>query len=125
MARSAPYIVSMQFFTRLSPVRAIRDLRLYLHQRQPHELGFLALAVVLTGLLLIGFMKDSQVERVYKPDIVYVQQWTLDRTDDQIRAQQKIDQAKKDKDQAELKKRQAETQAEFKRLDDKLERWGL
>ena len=115
----------MQFFTRLSPIRAIRDLRLYLHQRQPHELGFLALAVVMTGLLLIGFMKDSRVERVYKPDIVYVQQWTLDRTDDQIRAQQKIDQAKKDKEQAELKRRQAETQAEFKRLDDKLERWGL
>lgn len=115
----------MTFFTRLSPFRAMRDLRLFLAQRRPHELGFLALAIVVTGLLLIGFMTDSRVEKAYKPDIVYVQQWRLDRTDAEILAQQKIDQPIKDKAIAEQKKREAETQAEFKRLDDKLEAWGL
>ena len=115
----------MAFFTRLSPFRAIRDLRFFLAQRQPYELGFLALAIVITGLLLIGFMHDSQVEKVYKPDIVYVQQWRLDRSEADILAQQKIDQKKKDADQADLKKRQAANQAYFKRLDDKLKRYGL
>ncbi len=115
----------MAFFTRLSPFRAIRDLRFFLAQRQPYELGFLALAIVITGLLLIGFMRDSQVEKIYKPDIVYVQQWRLDRSEADILAQQKIDQKKKDADQAGLKKRQAASQAYFKRLDDKLKRYGL
>jgi len=119
------YLAGMAFFTRFSPFRAIRDLRFFLAQRRPYELGFLALAIVVTGLLLVGFMTDSRVEKVYKPDIVYVQQWRLDRTDAQIRAQQKIDQPIKDKAIAEQKRREAETQAEFKRLDDKLEAWGL
>ena len=115
----------MDFFARMNPLRALRDLRLFFHQREKHELWFLALAVVLTTLLIAGFVKDSAVEKVYKPDIVYVQQYRLDRTDAEIEAQQKIDQAKKDKEDAELKARQAKTQAEFKRLDDKLEKWGI
>lgn len=115
----------MGFFARMSPFRAVRDLRLYLHQRQPYELAFLALAVVLTGLLIIGFAKDSRIEKVYRPQIVYVQQWTLDRTDDQIRAQQKIDQVERRAELAELRARQAKRQAEFKRIDDKLNQWGL
>ena len=115
----------MQFFARMSPLRALRDLRLFLHQRQPHELGFFALAVLITAFFIFAFIKDSTVEKVYKPDIIYVQQWSLDRTTAEIRAQQKIDQAKKDKEQAALEKEQAKTRAEFQRLDDKLKRWGI
>ncbi|UVO51082.1 hypothetical protein M0208_11340 [Sphingomonas sp. SUN019] len=115
----------MQFFARLSPFRAIRDLRFFLHQRQPHELGFLALAIVVTGVILIGFAKDSHIEKTYRPNIIYVQQWRLDRTDEQIRAQQKVDQAKRDIEDAALEKQRAERQATFKRIDDKLNRWGL
>ncbi|WEK44470.1 MAG: hypothetical protein P0Y64_06650 [Candidatus Sphingomonas colombiensis] len=115
----------MQFLARMSPLRALRDLRLFLHQRQPHELGFLALAILITGFFIFAFVKDSSIEKVYKPNIIYVQQWRLDRTDAQIRAQQKIDQVKIDKEQAELAKEQAKTRAEFQRLDDKMKRWGL
>ena len=115
----------MTFFARMNPLRALRDLRLFFHQREPYELGFLVLAVVLTGLLIIGFAKDSSIEKVYKPDIIYVEQYKLTRTDAEIVAQQKIDQAKRDKEQAALRARQEKTQAEFKRLDDKLEKWGL
>ena len=119
------YVQPMQFFARMSPFRAVRDLRLFLHQRQKHELIFLFLSVILTGLLIIGFAKDSSVEKVYKPEIVYVQQWKLDRSDAEIVAQQKVDQVKKDAELAERKKRQDERQAAFKRLDDKLTRMGL
>lgn len=115
----------MNFFARMNPFRALRDLRLFFHQRERHELVFLVLAVVLTGLLIGGFAHDSTVEKVYEPDIIYVQQYRLDRTDEQIVAQQKIDQAKKDKEQAALRARREKTQAEFKRLDDKLEKWGI
>ena len=115
----------MQFFNRMSPLRALRDLRLFLHQRPPYELGFFMLALLITGFFVFAFIKDSHVEKVYKPDIIYVQQWRLDRTEAEILAQQKVDQAKKDKEQAELEKEQAKTRAEFQRLDNKLKRWGI
>ena len=118
------YVQPMQFFARMSPFRAVRDLRLFLHQRQKHELIFLFLSVILTGLLIIGFAKDSSVEKVYKPEIVYVQQWRLDRTDAEIRAQQAIDAPIKQKQMDEQKRRQEELRASFQKVDDKLKRWG-
>lgn len=115
----------MQFFARMSPFRAVRDLRLFLHQRQKHELFFLFVSIVMTGLLLVGFAKDSKVEKQYRPDIVYVQQWRLDRTDAEIRAQQAIDGPIKQKRIEAHEKALAERQAAFKRLDDKMTKWGL
>ena len=115
----------MEFFSRMSPARAYRDLRLFLATRQPHELWFLVAAIAITGFFIYAFAKDSYAEKVYKPNIIYVKQWTLDRTDAEIIAQQKIDQAKREKEEAALKARQAETQAAFKRLDDKMTRMGL
>ena len=115
----------MQFLRRFSPFVAIRDLRLFLSQRQPYEIWFLMLAITLTGLLLVGFAHDAREERPYKRDIVYVQQWKLDRTDAQIVSQQKIDQVQRDKDAAELKKRQDAMRATFKRLDDGMSKYGL
>jgi hypothetical protein len=120
-----PYVVAMQFFARLSPFRAVRDLRLFLHQRQKHELIFLFIAIIMTSLLLIGFWKDSRIEKEYRPDIVYVQQWRLDRTDAEIRAQQAIDGPIKQKQIDAMNKALAERQAAFKRLDDKMTKWGL
>ncbi|WP_242097359.1 MULTISPECIES: hypothetical protein [unclassified Sphingomonas] len=116
----------MPFFSRLSPIRAYKDLRGFLLQREPYELGFLALAVVVTGVFVYAFLRDgNDVKPVYRPQIQYVQQWTLDRTDAQIRAQQVIDQAAKDKRlKAEAEKRAA-LQAQFKRLDDRLKAYGI
>lgn len=116
---------TMRYLARFSPIRAFLDLRRYLASRKPYELWFMMAALVLTGMVIIGFVKDSSIAPVYRPKIIYVQQWRLDRTDAEIRAQQKIDQVKKDADLAKVKKEQAETQAEFKRLDDKLKSYGF
>lgn len=115
----------MGFFARFSPLRAISDLRRFLALRQPYELWFGILAIVMTTLLLAGFMADSRVEKVRKPNIIYVQQWPLSRTDREIIAQQKIDQVKRDKEAAELRARQEAVRQQFKRLDDKLTSYGL
>lgn len=115
----------MSFFTRFSPVRAIVDLRFFLSQRQPYELGFLALSIVIVALLIAGFVHDSHEERPYKREIVYVQQWPLSRTDAEIRAQQKIDGVKEARLRAEEEKRQKAIQAEFKKLDDRLKAYGI
>lgn len=115
----------MQFFARMSPFRAVRDLRQFLAQRQRHELWFLIAAIAITSFFIYGFAKDSHVEKVYKPDIIYVQQWRLDRTDEQIKAQQKIDEAKRVIEQREIEAQQAKNRAEFKKIDDQLNKWGI
>jgi hypothetical protein len=114
---------AMTFLRNLSPLRAIRDLRLFLAQRRPYELWFMILAMAVTLLILFMFVKDSHVETPYKREIIYVQNWRLDRTDAEIRAQQKIDQAKKHAEEAELEKRRKKRQEEFQRLDTNVSKW--
>lgn len=115
----------MQYLSRFSPVRAYKDLRRFFADRGPVELGFLVLAMAITLTLIWAFARDSDIEATYRPDIIYVEQYTLDRTDAQIVAQQKIDQVEKRKRVAEIERRAAERQAAFKRLDDKLESYGF
>jgi hypothetical protein len=115
----------MQYLGRFSPVRAVRDLRLFLASRQPHELWFLLAAVAITGFFIYGFAHDSREEVVYRPTIIYVQQWPANRSTAEIRAQQKIDQAGEERRRAEAKAEQDKRRAEFQRLDDSLKRYGL
>lgn len=111
---------------RLSPIRAYKDLRRFLLDRQPYELGFLALAIVVTWVVVLVMLRDTNERPAYQPPKVqYVQQWTLDRTDAQIRAQQAIDQPIKEKRLAEEAARREALRAQFKRLDDKLTGYGL
>lgn len=115
----------MTFIARLSPFRAIRDLRFFLSQRQPYELGFLALSILITTAVVAGFVQDSRVEKPYKKNIIYVEQWPVTRTNAEIVAQQKIDQVVRDKEKAEQLRREKELQAQFKKLDDRLKAVGL
>ena len=115
----------MRYLSRFSPFAAFRDLRLFLSHRQPYELWFGILAILVTALLLIAFVKDSRFEKAYKPNIIYVEQWRADRTDGQIVAQQRADQPAIDQRKAELEARQKERRAQFKRLDERLEKYGF
>lgn len=112
-------------FTRFSPLRAIRDLRVFLSQRPPFEVVFLFLAMAITAVFIFAFAHDSHEDRVYRPDIIYVQQWPADRTDAQIIAQQKIDQAAKDKQLAAEEAQRKKVQADYKKLDDRLKGMGI
>lgn len=115
----------MNFLSRFSPIAAYRDLRFFLAQRRPHELVFLVLALTLTTIVLAVFAQGSNVAKPYKREIIYVEQWRLDRSEAEILAQQKIDQAAKEKRQAQTLKEQKALQAQWKKLDDKLNGWGL
>ncbi len=115
----------MNFLSRFSPIAAYRDLRAFLAERRPHELVFAVLAMTMTLVVISVFARGSTVTTPYKREVVYVQQWRLDRTEAQILAQQKVDQAAKEKQEAETAKQQKELQAQWKRLDDKLKKWGI
>jgi hypothetical protein len=116
---------TMSYFARFSPARAYRDLRLFLSYRTKHELWFAIAAIVITGVILSGFVVDSRMPRPYKREIVYFDNWPTNRTDAQIVAKQKIDQVAREKRKAENDKILAGRRAQFKRVDDKLESWGL
>ena len=115
----------MSYLARFSPIRAYRDLRFFLAQREKHELGFLVLAIAITGFFVYAFALNDYAPPPYKPDIVYVQQWPLTRTDAEIRAAQKVDQAAKDRRLAAEKAEADKRRATFKTLDDQMTKWGL
>lgn len=115
----------MRYLDRFSPIRAYRDLRFFLSHRQPYELGFFVLAMMVTSLVVAGFVRDSNIPKPYKKNIIYVKQWPLTRTNAEIVAQQKIDNVVRAKERAEIERQQKDLQAQWKRLDDKLKAVGL
>lgn len=116
----------MSRFSRYNPLTGLKDLRLFLHSRQKHELVFAFLAVITTVVVISAFFLDSRdLKKPYERDIQYVQSWSLDRTDAEIVAAQKADAKTRAAKDAEQKKRQEENRAALKRIDDALTRWGI
>ena len=68
--------------------------------------------------LIVLFVTDGRTNIAPKEQIVYVESWPASRTDAEIIADQK-------KHQAAREAAQKERQAQFKKLDDKLERLGI
>lgn len=95
-----------------SPRAAWRDFKAFLSGQERHKLVFGALAIAMPVLIVAGFYVDSRVEGP-GPQLIYVQSWPADRSDEEIKAQQKIDQARLDA--AREKRRQ-----EYQRLADQL-----
>ena len=115
----------MNFFRRVSPIKAFTDLRAYLGRRRPHEMVFLALAFALTLGMFQLFMIDTRIVRPYTRDIVYVEQWRADRTNAQIIAQQKIDLPKEKAALDAQAKADAQRRLAFKHMEDQLKAVGL
>jgi len=133
--RPAPIFTGMKFrmpwmsedlAAAASPRGALGDLRAYLRRRPRHQIVFLTAAIGLTFLMIYGFAIEMKGKpREYHRDIVYFKQWNADRTDAQIRAQQKIDGPEQTKREAEEKRLEAEKRAIFKRLGDQMNSVGL
>ena len=97
----------------VSPRAAIADFRAFLrHREREHWIGA-ALAVLVTIIIIIEFLVDSKINTAPPPRVVYVEQWKADRTDAEIIADQKKDQAAKE---AARKERQRQFQKLEKQL---------
>ena len=106
----------MSWFPRpVSPRAAFSDLRDFLRQRSREQLIGGALALLATAIIVIEFLVDSKINTAPPPQIVYVDSWSQNRSDAEIVADQK-------KDQAALEAAALERQKQFQELEN---RFGL
>lgn len=98
------YLAAMAIFPRpVSAKRAWTDLRDYLAEGRRHKILFLLLAVAATWAIIWGFLLDSKTNTMPGRQIIYIQNWSADRSDADIIAQQKKDLLKR---QAAIKRKQ-------------------
>jgi hypothetical protein len=104
----------MSWFPRpVSPRAAFADLRAFLsHTSREQRIGAM-LAVLATTIIVIEFFVDSKINTAPPPVVVYANSWSANRTDDEIIADQK-------KDQAEREAYAKEKQRQFQELENKL-----
>lgn len=87
----------MSWFPRpVGPRAAIADfLAAVRHSPQEKKIGA-ALAVLATAIIIIEFLVDSKINTAPKPQLIYVDSWSANRTDEQIKADQQKHQAEKE-----------------------------
>lgn len=88
-------------------------MRSFFRQRSRHQMIAAFFAVAMPIIIVVGFYLDSQTNIMPGEQIVYVENWPSTRTDEEIKAQQKIDQERRDK-------AIAERQRQFKEVERRL-----
>ena len=100
----------MSFFpTPSSPREALRDLLAFMRQRSREQVIGACLALLVTAIIVIEFLVDSKMNTTPDPQVVEVQLYAPNRTDAQIAADQK-------KDQAALEAQKKADQEQYKQL---------
>jgi hypothetical protein len=106
----------MSWFPRpVGPRAAFTDLRNFMRQRSREQVIGAALAVLATAIIVIEFLVDAKINTAPPPQIVYVESWPANRTDAEIAAEQK-------KDQAAQEAARKERQRQFQKLE---KRFGI
>lgn len=109
----------MSWFPRPSSPRAVwADLKAFAHQRSRYQWAGLAVAIVMPLLIIAGFYHDASHGIAPGPQLIYAESWPATRTDAEIKADQKRDQAKRS---AMIRERQRQ----FQKLDKELKRVGI
>ena len=104
----------MSWFPRpVGPRAALADLAAAIRGSSREQVIGAMLAVLVTMIIIIEFLVDSKINTAPPTQIVYAESWSADRTDAQIVADQKKDQAKRE---AAAKERQRQFQKLEKQL---------
>ena len=80
----------------VSPRTAFADLRAFLAQRSREQVIGASLALLVTAIIVIEFLVDAQIGTVKPDQIVYANLYPSNRTDAEIIADQKKEQAARD-----------------------------
>ena len=116
LASAAPktYLGAMSWFpSPVGPRAALADFMAVVRQPGRERWIAAALAVLVTIIIIIEFLVDSQINTAPPPRVVYVQEYKAGRTDAEIIAQQR-------KDQAAREAAQKERQRQFQKLEKQL-----
>ena len=97
----------------VSPRAAFRDLAAFMRQRSREQVIGASLALLATAIIVIEFVIDAKINTAPPPRVTYVELYPSNRTDADIIADQKKDQAAKD---AAIKERQRQ----FQKLENQL-----
>ena len=97
----------------VSPRAAFRDLAAFMRQRSREQVIAASLSLLVTAIIVIEFIVDAKMGTAPPPTITYIELYPSNRTDAEIIAQQKKDQAVKD---AAIKERQRQ----FQKLENQL-----
>jgi hypothetical protein len=104
----------MSWFPRpSSPTAAFRDLAAFMRQRSREQVIGASLAFLVTAIIVIEFVVDAKVGTAPPEQVVYADLYSSNRTDAEIIADQKKDQAQKE---AAAKERQKQFQKLEKQL---------
>jgi hypothetical protein len=79
-----------------SPLGAFRDLVAFMRHRSREQVIGACLAVLVTAIIVIEFLVDAKINTAPPPQVVEVQLYSPKRTDAQIAADEKKDQAAKE-----------------------------
>jgi hypothetical protein len=103
----------MSWFPRpVAPSAAFRDLAAFMRQRSREQVIGASLALLATIIIVILFFVDSKINTAPPPQLIYAESWNADRSDAEIVAQQK-------KDQAARRAALAEKQRQYQKLENR------
>jgi hypothetical protein len=103
----------MSWFPRpVGPRAAFADLAAFMRQRSREQVIGGSLALLSTVIIVILFTVDSQINTAPPAQIVYVESWSANRSDEEIAAAQK-------EHQAEVKAAEAEKRRQFQELQNR------
>lgn len=97
----------------VGPRAAFKDLAAFLRQRSREQVIGLALSLLVTAIIIIEFMVDSKINTAPPPQVIYVESYSANRTDAEIIADQKKDQAKREAARAERQRQFQELENRF------------
>ena len=114
MGARRAYLRPMSWLPRpVGPRAALADLAAALRGTSREQKLGAVFAVLATSIIIIEFLVDSKINTAPPATIVYVEQWSANRTDAEIMAEQK-------QDQAEREAAQQDRQRQFQKLQNQL-----
>ena len=96
-----------------SPRAALADLRAFLRQRSREQVIGASLALLVTAIIVIEFIVDASIGTAPPPQIIYAESWPENRSDAQIIADQKKDEAKRQAALAERRRQYQKLENQF------------
>ncbi|MBM0170463.1 hypothetical protein [Altererythrobacter sp. C41] len=86
----------MRLISRLNPTEGIGDFWAYIRRPQPYRWPILGLSVLMTGTLLFWVFQEKYYLPPERPQVTYITTFAPGRTDEEIMASNRANQARQD-----------------------------